>query len=206
MNPKCKVLLAGLAASVFALASAADAAPRQGGSPGGGYSGGGARHGYSGGARYGHSGGSGYRHYSGSGYRHYGGSGHGYSHGHYYGSNWGWGLALGLPLALGYYDPYWYGGWGYGGPYYGYPAYGYSYPGSGFPCAPYEECYRDQVARSEPTPPTTEVPPPAPGADGAPTQRPLHLNYCDSARAWFPHVRSCPEGWRMVRPEYAPGP
>jgi hypothetical protein len=192
MNPTCKVLLASLAAGMLALATAADAAPRHGGSPGGGYSGGGARHG--------HSGGSGYRHYGGSGYR--------YSHGHYYGSNWGWGLALGLPLAWGLYDPYGYGGWGwaYGAPYYGYPAYGYSYPGGGFPCAPYEECYRDQVARSEPTPPTTEVPAPAPGANGTPTQRPLHLNYCDSARAWFPHVRSCPEGWRMVRPEYSPGP
>jgi hypothetical protein len=184
MNPTCKVLLASLAAGMLALATAADAAPRHGGSPGGGYSGGGARHG--------HSGGSGYR----------------YSHGHYYGSNWGWGLALGLPLAWGLYDPYGYGGWGwaYGAPYYGYPANGYSYPGGGFPCAPYEECYRDQVARSEPTPPTTEVPAPAPGANGTPTQRPLHLNYCDSARAWFPHVRSCPEGWRMVRPEYSPGP
>jgi hypothetical protein len=192
MNPTRKVLLASLAAGMFALVTAADAAPRHGGSPGGGYSGGGARHG--------HSGGTGYRHDGGSGYR--------YSHGHYYGSNWGWGLALGLPLAWGLYDPYGYGGWGwgYGAPYYGYPAYGYSYPGGGFPCAPYEECYRDQVARSEPTPPTTEVPPPAPGANGTPTQRPLHLNYCDSARAWFPHVRSCPEGWRMVRPEYSPGP
>jgi hypothetical protein len=192
MNPTCKVLLVSLAAGMFALAPPAGAAPRHGGSPGGGYSGGGAGHG--------HSGGSGYRHYGGSGYR--------YSHGHYDGSNWGWGLALGLPLAWGLYDPYGYGGWGwgYGAPYYGYPAYAYSYPGGGFPCAPYEECYRDQVARSEPTPPTTEVPPPAPGADGTPTQRPLHLNYCDSARAWFPHVRSCPEGWRMVRPEYSPGP
>jgi hypothetical protein len=201
MNPTRKIFLVGLAASMLALGAVAEAAPRQGGSPGG-YSGGGARPAHPGGAaRPGYSGSARHGHYDGS--RHYYG---GHGHAHYGGSYWGWGLALGVPWGWGLYDPYWYG-YGYSPYYYGYPAYGYAYGyPSGYPCGPYGECYREQLARSEPTPPTTEVPPPVPGADGAPTQRPLHLNYCDSAKAWFPQVRTCPGGWRMVRPEYSPGP
>jgi hypothetical protein len=61
---------------------------------------------------------------------------------------------------------------------------------------------RERLSSAQPVEPTTQVPPPAPGEDGGPTQRPLHLNYCDSARAWFPHVRSCPGGWRLILPEY----
>jgi hypothetical protein len=61
---------------------------------------------------------------------------------------------------------------------------------------------RERYAGSEPTPPTTQVAP-APGAgEGGPNERPLHLNYCDAARAWFPQVRTCPGGWRLVLPEY----
>lgn len=178
MNPTCKVLVASLAAALLAVASVAEGAPRQGG-----------------GARPGHSGG--------SGYRHHGGSGHG--HGYHGGSSWGWGIAVGVPWALGLYDPYW-----YGGSYYPYPAYGYAPPysgyGYGYGCGPYGECWREGMARAEPTPPTTEVPPAATGEDGGPTQRPLHLNYCESARAWFPHVRTCPGGWRLVRPEFSTPP
>jgi hypothetical protein len=66
-------------------------------------------------------------------------------------------------------------------------------------------CWQERAA-GEPTPPTTEVAPAAPGEDGGPTQRPLHLNYCDSARAWYPQVRTCLSGWRLVRPEYRPVP
>lgn len=204
MNPTVKVLLTSVAVTLLALASVVDAAPRQGGGSAGarppsGSGGGGARHGYSGGGPV-----HGYR--GGSGYHHYGGSGYGHSHG-YRGSYWGWGvgLAVGVPWGWGWYDPYWYGsGWGYGNPYYAYPAYGYAAP-YGYGCWPYGDCYREQVARTEPTPPTTEVPPPAPGESGMPTQRPLHLNYCDSAGAWFPQVTSCPGGWRLVPPDYSQG-
>jgi len=143
----------------------------------------------------------------------YGGHGrHGGSHGHSGhsgyrgGSYWGWGLAVGIPWGLG-----WYGSAAWGYPYspayaYGiaYPDYGMAYPAYGYSCAYGQDCWR--AAQAEPTPPSTVVPPPAPGKDGGPTRRPLHLNYCDSARAWFPHVRSCPGGWRLVLPEYNPAP
>jgi hypothetical protein len=169
MKPTRQVLVASLAATVLAMASMAEGAPRHGG----------------------------------SGYRHAGGSGHG--HGYHGGAHWGWGIALGVPWALGWYAPY-----GAGGAYYPYPAYGYAPPyagyGYGYGCGPFGECGRDPMARMEPTPPTTEVPPAAPGEEGGPTQRPLHLNYCESARAWFPHVRTCPGGWRLVRPEYSAPP
>ncbi len=141
-------------------------------------------------------------HWSGHSGGSWGGSRHGgYHHG---GSHWGWGLglAIGLPWALGYYDPYW------GGPYWG-PAY---YPPRAYvpvpvdPCAQDEDCLRERLSRSEAPLPTTQVPAPAPGtAEGMPTQRPLHLNYCESAKAWFPQVSACPEGWRFVPPRYDTG-
>ena len=121
-----------------------------------------------------------------------------WNRGHWSHSGWGWGLGLafGVPWALGWYDPWW-------GPLY-YPPYPYgpAYRSYGYSCAEDEDCWRESLARSEPAPPTTEVAPAAPGEDGGPTQRPLHLNYCDSARAWFPYVRTCPGGWRLVLPEY----
>ena len=117
-------------------------------------------------------------------------------------SHWGWGLglAIGVPWALGWYDPYWGPSWGHS--YYPPYAYGPPYRSYGYACEQDEDCWREHVAPSEPAPPTTEVAPAAPGEEGGPTQRPLHLNYCDSAKAWFPHVRTCPGGWRLVRPDY----
>ena len=122
------------------------------------------------------------------------------SHGHVNSSYWGWGVGIGvgIPWAFGRYDPYW---WGSPNVYPPYP-WGSAYGGYGYACGPYGDCAREYAARNEPTPPSTEVPPPAPGEVGGPTQRPLHLNYCDSAGAWFPNVRSCPGGWRLVLPEY----
>jgi hypothetical protein len=114
------------------------------------------------------------------------------------------GVAVGVPWALGLHDPYWPGSAFY--PYYPsyayrgvYPAYSY-----GYGCGLDDDCWRAQQAASEPPPATTVIPPLAAGSEGGPTERPLHLNYCDSARAWFPHVRTCPGGWRMIRPEYSP--
>jgi hypothetical protein len=169
------LLLAALAATFLALAvPPAQAAPSRGG--------GAVRHG----GHYGNHGGHGY-HYRGPGV-HWG---------------WGLGLALGVPWALGYYDP-WY--WGpryyYNGPYYArgpLPA-----------CDLDEDCWRERRAREEPPVPTTQVPSsaaigpaaaPAP-AEGAPTQRPLHLNYCEASRAYYPAVTSCASGWRMTAPRY----
>lgn len=140
------------------------------------------------------------------------GYGGGHGHGGHYGTgghhshaNWGWGLgvALSVPWALGWYDPY---GWG--------PAYFPSYAYRGiYPASPYaygsgcgldDDCWRAQQAPSVPAAPTTQIPPLASGPEGGPTERPLHLNYCESARAWFPHVQTCPGGWRLIRPEYGP--
>ena len=42
--------------------------------------------------------------------------------------------------------------------------------------------------------PTTEI---DPRIQGGPAQAPAYLNYCDSAKAYFPKVTSCPEGWRF---------
>ncbi len=131
------------------------------------------------------------------------GSWHGSHGGHWRGSDWGWGLglAIGVPWALGWYDP-----WYWGPAYYPSHAYGPAYRGYGYACEQDEDCWRERLARTEPAPPTTEVAPAVPGEEGGPTQRPLHLNYCDSAKAWFPHVRACPGGWRLVLPEYNRAP
>jgi hypothetical protein len=132
------------------------------------------------------------------GHGHYGGHGHGASH-----WGWGWGLALGVPWALGFYDPW----------YRNYPQYGYGTyyaPGPHATCEPNSDCWIERQSQAEPPAPTTQVAPqgpvgappgPAP-AEGAPTQRPLHLNYCEASRAWFPAVSRCDSGWRMTRPAY----
>ncbi len=127
------------------------------------------------------------------GARHGGGYGH-YHGGHGWGWGWGlgWGLALGLPLAYGAWGPSYYPSYAYGPVYRGYAD----------PCGLDEECRRAYQAPVAPEAPTTQAPPPAAGEGDGPTQRPLHLNYCDASRAWYPHVRSCPGGWRFVRPEY----
>ncbi|HRE14749.1 MAG TPA: hypothetical protein PLD37_11190 [Usitatibacteraceae bacterium] len=123
----------------------------------------------------------------------HGGHGH---HGHW-GSGWAWGLGLGLglPLALGWYDPY----WGYAGV----PLRTWEPAYRSRSCLDDEDCGSD--GRFGPIEPATTTQAPAPAGTataGGPTQRPLHLNYCDSARAWYPAVAACPEGWRHVAPQY----
>lgn len=134
----------------------------------------------------------------------YRGGGGGHYHGGYYRPGywgWGWGLAIGLPWAYyGWYDPW----------YWGYPRYYARAPYDA--CAQDDDCWSERRALSEPPAPTTQVPPsgaiapapvaPAGAAEGAPTQRPLHLNYCDAAKAYYPAVTSCPSGWRMTGPAY----
>jgi hypothetical protein len=135
--------------------------------------------------------------YSGNGHgRYHGGHAH-YGHRHYYGNAyWGWwGAAIAAPfLWAGYYGPWPYWGYtGYYGPYYS----GYHGPGyGGYPWVADAGYYAP--AASEPVP-TTEVPPL--GA-GAPTERPLYLNYCAEAQAYYPKVTTCAGGWQMRRPQY----
>jgi hypothetical protein len=167
-------------------------AARGGGGGGGGHGGGGS---YGGG---GHGGG-----YSG------GGHGGGYYRGGYYGGHGHYGHAH---YGYGYYRPYWgfYAAapflWGaayYGYPYYGY-GYGYPYYAAPAYYAPPAPAY-DSGAVSAPS---MDLGPPADGssaaAPGAPQQGPLYLNYCASAKAYFPKVQSCPEGWQFIQPQSQP--
>ena len=104
-------------------------------------------------------------------------------HGHFFGPRFS--FFLGVPLFWGPY--YW------GAPYY-YPYYdgGYYY---GYPDAPvvYEE---REVVPYETAPATTQAQP----GPGAPTQGPLYMNYCASAKAYYPKVTQCPEGWKFIAP------
>lgn len=36
--------------------------------------------------------------------------------------------------------------------------------------------------------------------EGAPMQGPAYMNYCASAKAYYPKVASCPEGWKFLTP------
>ncbi len=128
-------------------------------------------------AKHGYRGGGGY--YHGGGYYRGGGR--------YWGP--GWGFALGVPLGIGL-------GWGY--PYYGY--YG--------PRVVYREVVEQDPAyigriHPMPAPAGNEVQPqmqPEPRMEGAPSTGPLYMNYCESSRAYYPKVTSCPEGWRFQQP------
>ncbi|MBC8021913.1 MAG: hypothetical protein H7Y14_02265 [Burkholderiales bacterium] len=134
-----------------------------------------ARHG-GGGAR-GHGGGghSGGGHWGGAGVRHWGG-------GHWYGGGRYWyprvGFYAGAPLLWSA----WYWGW----PYSYYPR-----------TVVYDRVIeRDYVERYPEgvMEPSTEIP----RGEGAPTQGPAYMNYCESSKAYYPKVASCPEGWKFI--------
>jgi len=100
----------------------------------------------------------------------------------------GWGFYAAAPFIWG--SLYW--GYPYG--YYGPRYYGY------YPAYPvYGDDPDDRYMMAPPAEPTTNVP--AGNVPGAPTQGPLYQNYCESAKAYFPKVTSCPEGWQMRRPQ-----
>ena len=145
------------------------------GARGGGGGGGG---GHGGG---GHGGGGGYR--GGHGHGGHGGHGHGgHYHGGYYG--WGWGAWYGAAWVLG--APYY---WGY--PYYwGAPYYADAY------YAPPQVVYREVPS---------DYTQPVPGAivpdERAPARGPAYMNYCPSAKAYYPKVTNCPEGWQFITPQ-----
>jgi hypothetical protein len=121
---------------------------------------------------------SGARVHSGSWHR---GGGHWHGHrGYWYGPRLG--LYIGAPLL--------WSSW-----YWGYP-YDYYYPRTVFyrerVVEPYPASYPDGVMMD---PATTEV---APRSEGAPTQAPSYMNYCESSKAYYPKVTSCPEGWKFL--------
>ena len=116
----------------------------------------------------------------------HGGHHHGHGHGHgYWGGYYpyypGWGFYWGIPA-------YW-SAWYWGAPYW----YDY-YPGG---AVIYREVERAPgYPEGEIGPATTEVP----RGGGAPTQGPAYQNYCESAKAYFPRVTTCPEGWKLSTP------
>jgi len=183
MKPIKTLLITALA--TIGLVAAADVnAQRHGGGGGsrGASAGGGGGHWSGGGSSHGgggHWGGGSHGGHYGHGGHYYGGHGHGY-----YGYGWGWGgWYWGLPLAAAYWSyPYY---WGYPAYYdgWGYPSYSYDVPPQG---------YREPA----PMPEGTLVPP----SEGAPQNGPLYMNYCDSAKAYYPKVTSCPEGWKFIAP------
>jgi hypothetical protein len=173
------VATAALVASGLALGSA-QAAGHMGGSGGGGGHGGSWSGGHGGWSGGGHGGGG----YHGGGYH-----GGGYYHGGYY---HGHGYYPYYATAVGFYfgAPWVWGPWYWGGYPYDYYYQGYAYPT--YPADPGPGAYPEGTIQ---TPPTTQVDPNAPGA---PTQAPAYMNYCVSAKAYFPKVTTCPEGWKFV--------
>ena len=138
-------------------------------------------------------GGHGYRgggHHHG-GHRHWGGR-------HYWGPSWGW--SIGVPLAIG-------SAWAWGYPHYYWDS----------PRVVYREVLHDEpgyIGRVRPLPgeqglriegaarPVEPAPQAQPQSQsqGAPRTGPLYMNYCESSRAYYPKVTSCPEGWKFQAP------
>jgi len=79
------------------------------------------------------------------------------------------------------------------GSYWGAPYFYDSYPRS---TVIYRETEREVYPEAAISGPTTSVP----HAEGAPTQGPLYMNYCESAKAYYPKVTACPEGWKLTTP------
>ena len=120
-----------------------------------------------------------------SGGSHWGGSHWGGSH--WGGSHW-YGPRFGLYVGAPWLFAPWYG--------YGYP-YDYYYPRTTViyrDVDPYPAAYPEAYPEGYMAPPSTEYAPPA---QGAPQQAPAYRNYCESAKAYFPKVTTCPEGWRF---------
>ncbi len=119
--------------------------------------------------------------------RHWGG--HRHHHRHHWRPWWGFYAAAPFVFGSAFYYSSWDPYWGYWGPRH----YGYSY----YPR--YEEEYVVARPGEQDLGPPSEINPSAPGA---PTQGPLYMNYCPSAKAYYPKVGSCPEGWELRRPNY----
>ena len=55
------------------------------------------------------------------------------------------------------------------------------------------------------SPPVVQSAPPVYVEQAAPPQ-PQYWYYCQSAQAYYPYVRECPDGWMQVIPQASPGP
>jgi len=59
-----------------------------------------------------------------------------------------------------------------------------------------------------PAAPPVVVQPPAPQVYVQPDERAAHESYyyyCESAKAYYPYVKECPQGWTHVAPQPTPG-
>ncbi|MEO5676309.1 MAG: hypothetical protein ABIQ84_02065 [Usitatibacter sp.] len=118
------------------------------------------------------------------GWGHYGHRHHGHWGGY---RHWSprWSFYFGVPVLWG--GGYWGGYWG--APYW--------YDGYSGSALVYREVERDPAFPEHRIgPATTEVP----RGEGGPTQGPLYMNYCESAKAYYPKVTTCPEGWKLAKP------
>jgi hypothetical protein len=110
----------------------------------------------------------------------------------WHGGSWGprVGVYIGAPVLFGSY--YW------GSPYWGPSYYWDDYPRE-------TVVYRERIIEREPAEEETTTAVPSDAA-GAPSRGPAYMNYCDSAKAYYPKVTSCPEGWRFepAQPSYRP--
>lgn len=104
---------------------------------------------------------------------------------HWHGHHWHGprvGFYIGAPLLWGSYywgDPwYWHG-----------------------PRTVYREVIREpEIVEVERVERVEREPAPAPSAEEVPAKGPLYMNYCESAKAYFPKVTRCPEGWKFISP------
>lgn len=115
---------------------------------------------------------------------HWGGGHWGDGHRHWGSRYWGprYSFYFGAPILFGSY--YWGSPWW--DDYYYYPRSTIVYRER--IVEPYPASYPEYEVSS------TEI---VPRAEGAPTQAPAYRNYCESAKAYYPKVTSCPEGWRF---------
>ena len=111
----------------------------------------------------------------------------------------------------GYVGPRWYGG-GYRSRWYG-PRVGFFFGvpvvlGLGYWGSPYywdyprETVVYREVIREPAEGEVRDAPSgsPEPRSEPAPSSGPLYMNYCESAKAFYPKVRNCPEGWKFITP------
>ncbi len=111
----------------------------------------------------------------------HGWSGHRGGHHHHWRGGPRLGFYFGAPLLFGSY-------------YWGHPWYGSYHDG---PRVVYREVIREpEYIEVDREPVSHELP----RGEGAPTQGPAYMNYCASAKAYYPKVASCPEGWKFLTP------
>jgi hypothetical protein len=94
------------------------------------------------------------------------------------------------------------GGWHRGGPAWWGVGLGL---GLGWELSPFDDPYYPYPGYAYPPPPAIVEQPAAPIDAGPPTPQQSNWYYCDSAKAYYPYVKECPEGWRTV-PAAPPGP